>query len=153
MKTKTIKLILFVGLFIISLSSLKAQSKNTMELLCHAYWQHTYSLSSDDGIVSTYIFTPTTFTETAHYQSSVSEIIFSYYLSDHIENTFDKSKIGKVMNGKYIITLNKFDEISVAEIMNISETEFELSFVTKKLESRSSTQQGTTTYTAIPKAK
>ena len=40
------------------------------------------------------------------YNKKTSTVVDTYYLSDTLPDTFDKSRVGKVNNGKYIVFLN-----------------------------------------------
>jgi len=124
-----------------------------MDILCKFDWTHTHDIGHNEEIVEKWIFTPTTFTSKGYYQDNTSHVVFTYYLSDQIETTFDDNKVGKIPNGRYIITKNKFSEVFVTEIISVSETEFEFISLPKEPNTRaqSSSDRSTTTFTAIPK--
>ena len=79
------------------------------------------------------VFTPT---ECFYYTEGKSDGTMDYYLSDTIETTFNKNKVGKIRNGKYIIegeilrksASNQCPLVRVHEIMEFNENKLVLRF-------------------------
>ena len=77
-----------------------------------------------------------TTTKCFYYTDGKADDTRNYYLSDTIETVFDKSKVGKIMNGKYIIegdilnksTGNQRPFVRVHEIKEFNETTLVLIF-------------------------
>jgi len=64
------------------------------------------------------------------YNKKTSTVVDTYYLSDTLPETFDKSRVGKVNNGKYIVFLNtsmrkgeKREFMTCFEVLNVTNDE------------------------------
>jgi len=140
----SLNLICFAGIY-------AQQIKDTMSLLAQNEWITVYNIGKNDSIVSTLHFSQTEYTEKNHYKEAKSEVSVKYYLSDKPDTIFDHNKVGKIFNGRYIITINKYSFIAAYEIINISDTEFEYAIVNPNEQTRSSENQ--TRFTARIKPK
>ena len=117
------------------------QAKSTMDLLTLREWKITYEVNKDYYIESTYTYTTTEFIDKSK-GTGVDEVELrlKYYLSNKAETVFDSSKVGKIPNGNYIITINKFSKVVVWEIINISDSELEITPVNTRVNNQSTTR-------------
>ena len=136
-------LICFTGIY-------AQQVKSTMSLLTQNEWTTIHNLGGNDSIVSVARFTQTGYAEKSNYQESQIGFTAKYYLSDKLETTFNHDKVGKVSDGRYIITLNN-ETVIIYEIINISDTEFEYAVVNPNEQTRSSKDQKIFTARVKPK--
>lgn len=60
------------------------------------------------------------------YNNSEVKLFSKYYLSDNIDSTFNENNIGKVYDGKYLVKNNEKGDISVFEILNLSNNTLKL---------------------------
>lgn len=106
------------------------QTKSIMHLLIQNEWLTSIKMNEDQYIKTSNIFTPTEFIQKTKIQGQTEfEVKFQYYLSDSIETTFDYKKVGKALNGSYIITINKNSKICIMRIVKISNSELEFEFI------------------------
>ena len=138
---------ILTGLFacVICIPSLYAQSPeiSTMDLLTSVIWQmeYKYRQNNNDGYFSKY---GNEDYSTMYIQDGVAKSMGSraYYLSDEIEETFDENKIGKIKNGKYIISKggrDNYNEKNIEKLkneLNARDKKDEESEIDKKLEER-----------------
>lgn len=119
-KNKTKKVSLFLILSVLSIFSYSQGHNTTMELLLGKNWE--MQGMTDKSYCQKY--------SKVKMKSYLNDKIFAnsdYYLSDTIEENFVEDKIGKKVNGKYIVSrVNKADYFSVYEIIDINETTMEL---------------------------
>ena len=82
-------------------------------------------------------------TTVAKYSTDSAKLQYIYYLSDDWNGTFDDTKVGVWVGGKYLIKKQKFEKkklimISVFEILKLTETDLEL----RSVESIELTEEG-----------
>ena len=126
------------------------QVKNTMSLLTQNEWTIVHNLGKTDSVVSVLNFTQAEYTQRNSYHESQMGFTAKYYLSNQPETIFDYDKVGKISNGRYIITLNK-DSIIIREIIKISDTELEYTIVNMDKQTRSPEDQKKFAYRVKPK--
>ena len=84
----------------------------SQELLTKYCWEYTGPVTLSSGMTKFVIFNGTEYIEYYVGKGKVDKIIKRYYLSDHKEEVFDESKVGKVNKGKFIVVnWNKFIDI------------------------------------------
>ena len=60
------------------------------------------------------------------YNNSEVKLFSKYYLSDTIDFTFNENNVGKVYDGKYLVKKNEKGDVSVFEILNLSNNTLKL---------------------------
>ena len=60
------------------------------------------------------------------YNNSEVKLFSKYYLSDNIVSTFNESNMGKVYDGKYLVKNNDKGDVSVFEILILSNSTLKL---------------------------
>lgn len=60
------------------------------------------------------------------YNNSEVKLFSKYYLSDNIDSTFNENNIGKVYDGKYLVKNNEKGDVSVFEILILSNSTLKL---------------------------
>ncbi|MBO4984575.1 MAG: hypothetical protein J6C87_02910 [Bacteroides sp.] len=139
MKSKRTFITLCISFLLLS-TSVFAQESSTLEKLMNKEWYFDYEGSQGIEPNKGKIFG----TEKITYFTDYSEgrkIYYGYfYLSDTIETTFDESKLGKNVNGKYIINpITIVDKngketktAGVCEILELTETKLVIQNVKHK---------------------
>ena len=117
MNVKSI-IIVVIGL-LVSVTAYSQQPKETtMDLLTHTVWEHGKPIYGDYCQI---VYTDSTVTN--RYPESngeVSTITWRYYLTDKEEFSFDKSKIGKRVNGSYYMAMNLYGAFTSFKILELS---------------------------------
>ena len=117
MNVKSI-IIVVIGL-LVSVTAYSQQPKETtMDLLTHSVWEHGKPIYGDYCQI---VYTDSTVTN--RYPESngeVSTITWRYYLTDKEEFSFDKSKIGKRVNGSYYMAMNLYGAFTSFKILELS---------------------------------
>ena len=117
------------------------QAKSTMDLLTQREWKITLEFNKDFHMESTDTYTTTELVNKSKGTGTDEfELRFKYYLSDEVETVFDSSKVGKILNGSYIIMENEFSNISIQKIVKISDSELEIIPVNTRVNSQSTTR-------------
>ena len=130
------KLLYFTALILIATGSNAfiygqscAQSGSTLDKLTERTWLSIPAIPTPDFQI---IYKYGCGTETCEmtYQGKERILVKPFYLSDRIETQFDKSKIGKIQNGKYIIAqrvgYDGIPHIEVFEIVTLTDTELQV---------------------------
>jgi len=120
----------FLGFIIILLTitikNLYSQNAvSTLDKLTGKEW--TFVFPSDPGFSSIDTYTKEILTTTFRYNNIDTKMPYPFYLSDKADTTFNDSNVGKIEEGKYIITLNKkAKSMGVFEIITLTSTSLEL---------------------------
>ena len=117
MNVKSI-IIVVIGL-LVSVTAYSQQPKETtMDLLTHTVWEHGKPIYGDYRQM---VYTDSTVTKIyPKSNGEVSTITWRYYLTDKEEFTFDKSKIGKRVNGSYYMAMNLYGAFTSFKILELS---------------------------------
>ena len=117
MKVKSI-IIVVIGLQV-SVTAYSQQPKETiMDLLTHTVWEHGKPIYGDYRQM---VYTDSTATmRCPKANGEVSTITWRYYLTDKEEFSFDKSKIGKRVNGSYYMAMNPYGAFTSFKILELS---------------------------------
>ena len=117
MKVKSI-IIVVIGL-LVSVTAYSQQPKETtMDLLTHTVWEHGKPIYGDYRQM---VYTDSTVTKIyPESNGEVSTITWRYYLTDKEEFSFDKSKIGKRVNGSYYMAMNLYGAFTSFKILELS---------------------------------
>ncbi len=117
MKVKSI-IIVVIGL-LVSVTAYSQQPKETtMDLLTHTVWEHGKPIYGDYCQI---VYTDSTVTKIyPESNGEVSTITWRYYLTDKEEFSFDKSKIGKRVNGSYYMAMNLYGAFTSFKILELS---------------------------------
>ena len=108
-------------LFCITIVCLQGQNKSDMDILMKYKWSQQFLSEKEYKFYIT--FTSTIRNNKFTYDGETISGDYSYYLSDKPEFKFDNNKVGKVKNGKYLISKNPKDgEISCYEILELNES-------------------------------
>ena len=92
--------------------------ETTMDLLTHTVWEHGKPIYGDYRQM---VYTDSTVTKIyPKSNGEVSTITWRYYLTDKEEFSFDKSKIGKRVNGSYYMAMNPYGAFTSFKILEIS---------------------------------
>ena len=118
--TMNVKSIIIVVIgFLVSVTAYSQQPKETtIDLLTHTVWEHGKPIYGDYRQM---VYTDSTVTN--RYPESngeVSTITWRYYLTDKEEFSFDKSKIGKRVNGSYYMAMNLYGAFTSFKILELS---------------------------------
>jgi hypothetical protein len=128
-------LILGVIVILLNFTNTNLYSQNavsTLDKLTEKEWNFVFP--SDPGFSSINTYTKEILTTTLRYNNTDTKMPYPFYLSDKADTTFNDSNVGKIEEGKYIITLNKkAKSIGVFEIITLTNT----SLVLKNLENKS----------------
>lgn len=95
----------------------KEGEKSVMSLLQSSDWK--MKLPTDKDYEVRMGFTKKELIDYLSYNEGETSVKKSYYLSDTMDENFQHDKVGKIKNGKYIISLPK-DDISVYEIIELT---------------------------------
>lgn len=116
MNVKSI-IIVVIGL-LVSVTAYSQQPKETtMDLLTHTVWEHGKPIYGDYRQM---VYTDSTATmRCPKANGEVSTITWRYYLTDKEEFSFDKSKIGKRVNGDYYMTIDKSGTFTSFKILEL----------------------------------
>ena len=117
MNVKSI-IIVVIGL-LVSVTAYSQQPKETtMDLLMHTVWEHGKPIYGDYRQM---VYTDSTVTKIyPESNGEVSTITWRYYLTDKEEFSFDKSKIGKRVNGSYYMAMNPYGAFTSFKILELS---------------------------------
>ena len=117
MNVKSI-IIVVIGL-LVSVTAYSQQPKETtMDLLTHTVWEHGKPIYGDYRQM---VYTDSTVTKIyPESNGEVSTITWRYYLTDKEEFSFDKSKIGKRVNGSYYMAMNPYGAFTSFKILELS---------------------------------
>ena len=117
MKVKSI-IIVVIGL-LVSVTAYSQQPKETtMDLLTHTVWECGKPIYGDYRQM---VYTDSTATmRCPKANGEVSTITWRYYLTDKEEFSFDKSKIGKRVNGSYYMAMNPYGAFTSFKIVELS---------------------------------
>ena len=92
--------------------------ETTMDLLTHTVWEHGKPIYGDYRQM---VYTDSTVTKIyPKSNGEVSTITWRYYLTDKEEFSFDKSKIGKRVNGSYYMAMNPYGAFTSFKIVELS---------------------------------
>ena len=92
--------------------------ETTMDLLTHTVWEHGKPIYGDYRQM---VYTDSTVTKIyPESNGEVSTITWRYYLTDKEEFSFDKSKIGKRVNGSYYMAMNLYGAFTSFKIVELS---------------------------------
>ena len=118
MNVKSIIIIVVIGL-LVSVTAYSQQPKETtMDLLTHTVWEHGKPIYGDYRQM---VYTDSTATmRCPKANGEVSTITWRYYLTDKEEFSFDKSKIGKRVNGSYYMAMNLYGAFTSFKILELS---------------------------------
>ena len=117
MNVKSI-IVVVIGL-LVSVTAYSQQPKETtMDLLTHTVWEHGKPIYGDycqliytDSIVTMRYPEP---------NGEMGVVTWMYYLTDKEEFSFDKSKIGKRVNGSYYMAMNPYGAFTSFKIVELS---------------------------------
>ena len=117
MNVKSI-IIVVIGL-LVSVTAYSQQPKETtMDLLTHTVWECGKPIYGDYRQM---VYTDSTVTKIyPESNGEVSTITWRYYLTDKEEFSFDKSKIGKRVNGSYYMAMNLYGAFTSFKILELS---------------------------------
>ena len=109
-------LFLLFSCMLLGLISAWGQSQESrqisQELLMKYCWEYTGPVTLSGGMTCFVIFNGSEQIDYYVGKGKVDKIVKRYYLSDHKEEVFDESKVGKVNKGKFIVVnWNKFIDI------------------------------------------
>jgi len=130
------KIILTIVILAINITVYSQDTLSVMDKLMATTWkvQTTPDGAPDNNYLALVKYTETNKARTISYDDkSYTADIGDYYLNDSFDTQFDDSRVGKIFNGKYIITKNKKNSsISVFEIIKLDESELILKNLTNK---------------------
>jgi len=110
-------------LFVLPLALFSQETKTTLQMLMAIKWSSKANCNYSSGRV----YLNDSIIETFSFGTTVTPIVFKYYLSDSIVSSFDHNKIGKTENGNYIITFNlRNHNMSVFKIVELTDSFLEL---------------------------
>ena len=118
--TMNVKSIIIVAInLLMSVCVYSQQPKETtMDLLTHTVWEHGKPIYGDYRQM---VYTDSTVTKIyPESNGEVSTITWRYYLTDKEEFSFDKSKIGKRVNGSYYMAMNPYGAFTSFKIVELS---------------------------------
>ena len=117
MNVKSI-IIVVIGL-LVSVTAYSQQPKETtMDLLTHTVWECGKPIYGDYRQM---VYTDSTATmRCPKANGEVSTVTWRYYLTDKEEFSFDKSKIGKRVNGSYYMAMNLYGAFTSFKIVELS---------------------------------
>ena len=133
---------MLIAIIMVLLSSeLFAQKKIDYTQLRGKEW--VMQLPDKMGMFIVYTYGIDSCTTIAKYSTDSAKLQYIYYLSDDWNGTFDDTKVGVWVGGKYLIKKQKFEKrklimISVFEILKLTETDLEL----RSVESIELTEEG-----------
>lgn len=118
MNVKSI-IIVAINLLLMSVCVYSQQPKETtMDLLTHTVWECGKPIYGDYRQM---VYTDSTVTKIyPKSNGEVSTITWRYYLTDKEEFSFDKSKIGKRVNGSYYMAMNPYGAFTSFKIVELS---------------------------------
>lgn len=125
MKTKKILPFLFCMFLTIHVQA-QTTKETTMELLTHATWEHGKPIYGDyrHKVFNDSIMTDWHKDQYGHLVRT--EYPMKYYLTDKEEKAFDKTKIGKIKNGKYIMAINPHGGFICYRILELSKEQLKI---------------------------
>ena len=137
---KSVPMLIILAMVLLS-SELFAQEKIDYTQLRGKEW--VMQLPDKMGMFIVYTYGIDSCTTIAKYSTDSAKLQYIYYLSDDWNGTFDDTKVGVWVGGKYLIKKQKFEKrklimISVFEILKLTETDLEL----RSVESIELTEEG-----------
>lgn len=125
MKTKKVLPFLFCMFLTIHVQA-QTTKETTMELLTHATWEHGKHIYGD---YRRKVFNDSVMTD--WYKDQYGHLVrteypMKYYLTDKEEKAFDKTKIGKIKNGKYIMAINPHGGFICYRILELSKGQLKI---------------------------
>ncbi|HAG33444.1 MAG TPA: hypothetical protein DCL18_08425 [Prevotella sp.] len=116
MNVKSI-IIVVIGL-LVSVTAYSQQPKETtIDLLTHTVWEHGKPIYGDYCQISYTDSIVTLLYKNA--DDEMKTLTWRYYLTNKEEYTFDKSKIGKRVNGDYYMTIDKSGTFTSFKILEL----------------------------------
>ena len=117
---KRLLMVLIIGLTM-GVSYVYGQNQDSkqisQELLMKYCWEYTGPCNLGEDVINLVIFSGTEYIEYFFEKGKVEKNVQKYYLSDHKEEVFDESKVGKVNKGKFIVL--KWDKfIDIKKTLN-----------------------------------
>lgn len=110
------------------------QNVTTQEKLMSKTWK--LQQTNIDNLLVTIKYTSEKTIKTATYKKDQHSISNSYYLSDEVNWKFNKQKVGKIKEGKYIIVImivgpqgKKYEEVEIYEILQLTNTTLKIKVV------------------------
>lgn len=97
-------LFIMIGLLITITTTAQQKEETTLDLLKHTVWEHGKPIYGDYHII---YYTDSTVTIQYEFKGKKEKGTWLFYLTDKEEFSFDRSKIGKVKNGTYYMTINE----------------------------------------------
>ena len=117
MKVKSI-IIVAINLLMSECVYSQQPKETTMDLLTHTVWEHGKPIYGDYRQM---VYTDSTATMLCpKANGEVSTVTWRYYLTDKEEFSFDKSKIGKRVNGSYYMAMNLYGAFTSFKILELS---------------------------------
>ena len=117
MNVKSI-IIVVIGLLVSATAYSQQPMETTIDLLTHTVWEHGKPIYGDYRQM---VYTDSTVTKIyPESNGEVSTITWRYYLTDKEEFSFDKSKIGKRVNGSYYMAMNLYGAFTSFKILELS---------------------------------
>ena len=117
MNVKSI-IIVVIGLLVSATAYSQQPMETTIDLLTHTVWEHGKPIYGDYRQM---VYTDSTVTKIyPESNGEVSTITWRYYLTDKEEFSFDKSKIGKRVNGSYYMAMNPYGAFTSFKIVELS---------------------------------
>ena len=137
---KSVPMLIAIIMVLLS-SELFAQKKIDYTQLRGKEW--VVQLPEEKRMFIVYTYGIDSCTTIAKYSTDSAKLQYIYYLSDDWNGTFDDTKVGVWVGGKYLIKKQKFEKrklimISVFEILKLTETDLEL----RSVESIELTEEG-----------
>jgi len=115
--------VIIIMSFVLPLTLFSQETKTTLQMLKATKWSPKANCNYSSGRV----YLNDSIIDTFSFGTTVTPIVFKYYLSDSIVSSFDHNKIGKIENGNYIITFNLINHnISIFKIVQLTDSFLEL---------------------------
>ena len=114
-------------LFFLSVCSVPIFAQTTQELLMSTNWEpQNFFTEGDYGY---YQYTQTRLTTKMRIYDEFEIFYYDYYLSSSPDSVFDKNKVGKSTNGRYIIRTDGI-YVYISEILELTPTKLKLKNLT-----------------------
>lgn len=120
---------LFLGFLIIflTITNKDLYSQNAVSTLDKLIGKEWFTIFPGEKKFSNFdIYTKEIRTTTFRFNNVDSKLFYQFYLSDKAETIFNNSDVGKIEEGKYIITLSEKGKLGVFEIITLTSTSLEL---------------------------
>ena len=125
---------LLIAILTVVISSVAAQEKTTLDKLAGKEW---YNVRHDKTVKSEYYVTTGQVRYFVKNETFQSEHKGFFYLSDSIDSVFDEAKVGKAVNGKYIVypltgvdkSGKEYKSASVCEILELTDNKLVIQVV------------------------